>query len=109
MEEEDRELRQKLRSWRAPETPASLDRRVVESYRRRRSPWWQRAINARIEVPVPLFVAAQMLLAAAIWTVSSAPELKVVVPASEPAVLTTMFEERGFRPLPQGKIRLIKE
>jgi TonB family protein len=50
---EDQELRPLLMAWRVPQTPASLDRRVIDSYRQQvsRAPLWQRILNDYIPIP----------------------------------------------------------
>ncbi|MGH8500412.1 MAG: hypothetical protein ACRERV_16625, partial [Methylococcales bacterium] len=56
---EDRELNRRLLSWPAPEIPASLDRRIIESYRSQfagKLP--QRRYARSIRIPIPLAAAA---------------------------------------------------
>ncbi len=110
MDEHDEGLRRVLGEWRAPETPASLDARVMASYRRHTSPpWWRRVFAAKIAVPVPVFAAVLVLLAAALWVTRATPPERRVAPVMEPAVVVTSFDEPGFRPLPKGEIRVLRK
>jgi hypothetical protein len=55
-DDKDQDLTAWLRRWEAPPAPASLGRRVTESYRSRvagRSVW-SRLLRARVSVPLPL-------------------------------------------------------
>jgi TonB family protein len=49
---EDQELRPLLMAWRVPQTPASLDRRLIEAYRQQalRAPLWRRILNDYIPI-----------------------------------------------------------
>jgi len=59
----DPQLRALLKEWRAPETPASLERRVLEG----RETWWQFLLRGYIRVPVPVACALVVLLGIGIW------------------------------------------
>lgn len=71
---EDRELRTLLDHWRAPETPTSLDERVMTAFRTRAAipplPLWKRVFASSIRLPVPVAAAcAVVLIVAAITAV----------------------------------------
>ena len=55
----DRELNQLLQQWKAPATPAGIERRVL----RRSEPWWRWLIVGAIRVPVPVALAMVAVLA----------------------------------------------
>jgi hypothetical protein len=104
MDERD-ELRDMLGRWRAPETPVSLEARLVRELRNRRVGWWRRFMEARIEIPAPVLAAALVILAAAVWMVRPAPAPRV---QPTPAVVVTTFDASGFEPLTDGAVRLIR-
>jgi hypothetical protein len=73
---DDEELNGLLKEWRAPMAPASLERRVLA---RPVSPWrW--LVTGSIRIPVPLGIAAVVLLV--LWVVfgQTAPPPAVQVP-----------------------------
>jgi hypothetical protein len=53
-----------LKTWEAPDVPASLDQRLFASYHAQmnRAPFWQRFFTTSLRVPVPLVAAAGLLL-----------------------------------------------
>jgi hypothetical protein len=53
------ELKRLLQSWRAPATPRSLSERVLG----REAPWWRRIFGASFRIPVPVAVAAAVVIA----------------------------------------------
>ena len=55
---DDKELTQLLRQWKAPETPSTLTRRVLPEISGLR---W--LVNGSIRIPVPLVLAAAVILA----------------------------------------------
>jgi len=61
---EDERLRSLLQSWRESDAPASLDARVMASYRRHQvhSPFWRRVLTATIPVPAPVAAVFAVLL-----------------------------------------------
>jgi len=63
---DDERLSSLLQSWQEPGAPASLDARVVASYRRQphRPPVWKRVLTATIPVPAPVAAAFAALLLA---------------------------------------------
>jgi hypothetical protein len=63
---EDRELKNLLCEWRAPEVTGDLDQRVLTAYRRQfhhRTRWW-RWFKGSISLPVPVAAIAALLLCA---------------------------------------------
>lgn len=71
-QDDDAQLRGLLREWKAPETPASLEQRVLGS-RGPREPWWRFLFNGYIRVPVPVACALVALLTFAAWRVADQP------------------------------------
>jgi hypothetical protein len=55
---DDKELNQLLQQWKAPATPASIEKRVFS----RSVPWWQWLISGGVRVPVPVVVAMVAVL-----------------------------------------------
>jgi hypothetical protein len=66
----DPELRRVLEDWAAPALPDSLDRRVRASFRELtpRRPLWQRFFTASVRIPLPVAVAALLLLSLVFWS-----------------------------------------
>jgi hypothetical protein len=62
--ERDGELAALLRKWEEPQVPAGLDARVIEAYRSGlvREPLWKRLFTFRLSVPLPVALAALVLL-----------------------------------------------
>jgi hypothetical protein len=59
----DPQLRSLLKEWQAPETPASLEQRVLG----RRDSWWNFLLRGYIRVPVPVVCCLAVLMAAGVW------------------------------------------
>jgi hypothetical protein len=59
----DPQLRSLLREWHAPETPASLERRVLSP----RDSWWHFLLRGYIRVPVPVVCCLAVLMATGVW------------------------------------------
>jgi hypothetical protein len=55
----DDELKQALQKWRAPNAPASLERKVLG-----REPWWRWLLSGSVRIPVPALIAAAVVLIA---------------------------------------------
>jgi hypothetical protein len=81
-QDDDALLRGLLQEWKAPETPASLEQRVLGSLgpaapsaprERQREPWWRFLVNGYIRVPVPVACALVALLTFAAWRVADQP------------------------------------
>jgi hypothetical protein len=60
----DEELSRMLARWPAPAVPESLDERVLARYRRdvRKTPVWMRFFTTSVRVPLPIALAALILL-----------------------------------------------
>ena len=112
----DPALRSVLREWKAPEVPASLDARVLDSYRRKvnREPFWRRFFTASVRVPLPLAVAVMMLFAVALALALSRPGVQSAVPAQyvqapadQPIVARTSLA--GFEPMEEVNVSVVTE
>lgn len=112
----DPELRSVLRQWEAPDVPASLDARVLESYRRQtsREPLWRRFFTTSVRVPLPVAVAAMALLMIALALVvsrpvseRSLPAQQVQAPADQPIVVRTSLA--GFEPVEDVNLSVVTE
>jgi hypothetical protein len=62
--ERDESLSRLLAQWTPPSVPETLDARVLASYRRRVAhvPFWRRLLSTSIRVPLPVAVAALVIL-----------------------------------------------
>jgi hypothetical protein len=101
-----------LDEWRAPDTPATLDARVMASYRKRVAlPWWRRMLAAKVEIPVPVLAAGALVLASALWLMRPGvpPAGRAAPVIVEPAVVVTTINADGFQPLPNGAVRLVRK
>src|ERR1017187_4120877 len=103
-------LRSLLYEWEAPEPSAALEARIRAGYRAGRRPtFWERLWSFRVSIPVPVLVAAALLIAAGFWLARRS------VPSQNPAPVApaaggymTRLEAAGFQPLPDGEIRVIR-
>ncbi len=68
---DDAQLRGLLREWKAPETPPSLEQRVLLS--RANESWWRFLFSGYIRVPVSVACALALLLTVAVWKVAVQP------------------------------------
>jgi len=86
-EQAEPELKQWLAQWEAPETPARLDAQVRASYRQHfpQWPWWQRWLTVSIRVPVPVVVAAGLVLCVMSWLAARQTASVVIQPAADTA------------------------
>ncbi len=68
---EDAALARLLDEWSVPGVPDTLDRRVLASYRAQmgRAPFWKRFLTASVRIPLPVALAALLLLAFTFWGV----------------------------------------
>jgi hypothetical protein len=69
---DDSQLRGLLREWQAPETPASLEQRVLgllpsQPYQSPSQSWWRFLLNGYIRVPVSLVCTLVVLLTVGVW------------------------------------------
>ncbi len=100
-----------LREWKAPEPAPEMDRRIAEAYRAtfrsnpRRAPGWRGFWSARISVPVPVLLAAMVVIALVVWYRSS---VSTSTPSRRDAAgVVTRVEASGFQPLPNGDARIV--
>ena len=105
MKEQD-PLNTLLQEWEAPEPAAALDARIRAAYRTARRPsLWERIWTFRVSIPVPVLAAALLLIAAGIWIERrSTPPVRSATPSG----YITRLESAGFRPLPDGEVRVIR-
>lgn len=68
MEPNDSDLQELLREWKAPETPRSLESRVLD----RRPSWWRVLLHGSIRVPVPVAFVLAMIIVGGAWRLSMA-------------------------------------
>lgn len=59
----DVRLRELLKEWKTPETPASLEQRVLAG----RESWWHFLLRGYVRVPVPVAGAAILLIVGGFW------------------------------------------
>jgi len=116
VEDRDQAVRSLLREWEAPEVPASLDARVLDSYRRKvnREPFWRRFFTASVRVPLPVAVAVMALLVIALALAMSRPGVErtlpgqyVKAPADQPIVARTSLA--GFEPVEEVNVSVVTE
>lgn len=126
----DEELKARLERWEAPASPRSLDLRVMAAYRKQHSaPFWRRALDSSIRVPVPIAAAVILLFFASGFlalraaqaptpqevSYQATPEVKVIeVPVVQERVVTrTVYVEkkrdRKAQPSKQARSRYIAE
>ena len=98
-----------LREWKAPEPAAELDRRVLSAYRSAARPaWrglrWRSLWTLRISVPVPVLLAAAVVVFALFFWLRPTP-----APAASPETsgVVTRLNASGFQPLPNGEARVM--
>src|SRR3954465_14422335 len=58
----DDELKRILERWRAPDAPASLERKVLGQFTV--EPWWRWWLTGYVRVPVPALIALAVLVVA---------------------------------------------
>ena len=100
---DDRELNQLLREWKAPDAPPHLTRPDRAGRRR----WWTWLLTGSIRIPVPVGVAAALLLAA-FWIYSTADR---ATPAPEPGVASRepVVSLADFQPVEEVEVRVVGE
>jgi hypothetical protein len=67
MEQNDFELRELLREWKAPDAPLSLESRVLKRTR----PWWSVLLHGYIRIPVPVAVCLAILIIGGAWRLTT--------------------------------------
>src|SRR5262245_26928100 len=91
---EDRELKNLLGSWSAPEVTSSLDQRIITAYRRQfhHGPWWRRWLTGSISLPAPVAATAALLLCATTYlAIRNATSYLIEAPPSPPEVKFVRF------------------
>jgi hypothetical protein len=64
----DPQLRALLKEWRAPETPASLERRVLKQrVLEEHDSWWHFLLRGYIRVPVPVVCGVVVMMGFGVW------------------------------------------
>jgi hypothetical protein len=119
--ERDEALSRLLTQWTPPSVPESLDERVLASYRRQvsRAPFWRRLFTTSIRVPLPVAVAALILLllsaAALLRNPASRPEepqlsraaggARTASVGDQPVVTRTSLA--GFQPVAEMNVTVV--
>ncbi len=121
-DDHDPVLRGVLREWRTPEISTDLDRRILETYRKetRSRSIWHRFFFTSVRVPLPVAVAAMVLLfIAATVAIRRGPAVTTVPPAGvnpggsqaahiePPLVIHTSLE--GFQPVSDVNVSVMEE
>jgi hypothetical protein len=97
-----------LHEWEAPEPSRALDARVRASFpSTQRRPFWRSLLAARVTIPVPVLAAALVMIAMGLWLERSSPPAHPAN-AAPPAGYLTRLDTAGFRPLPDGEVRVIR-
>jgi len=94
---DDRDLTHLLREWKAPAAPATLRARVIGQP----LPWWRWLFAGTIRVPVPVAVAAALLLAAWVYT-----RIPAAAPLAGPEPTVSLAD---FEPVRQLEPRVVGE
>jgi hypothetical protein len=101
-----------LREWKAPEPAPEMDRRIAEAYRgafrnKPRESGWRGFWSARISVPVPVLLAAMVVIAVFLWYRSSVSTSAPSSAGKDAGGVVTRVEAAGFQPLPNGDARIV--
>jgi len=121
-DERDPVLNGVLQEWRAPEVSGDLDRRILEDYRsatRARS-LWHRFLFTTVRVPLPVAIAALVLLfVSAAAVLRRQPDVTIAPPVTSspgglqaahsepPLVIHTSLE--GFQPVSDVNVTVMEE
>ena len=97
---DDRELNQLLREWKAPDAPASLEAPTPPA----RQSWWKWLLTGSIRIPVPVGVAAAVLLAFWLYSNASFDESGATQPSTQPVVSLA-----DFKPVDEVEVRVVGE
>jgi len=98
---DDRELSEILHQWEAPGAPPTLRERVLPVREAARTTLWRWLLTGTIRVPVPVGVAAVIVLV--FWIYSKVPGPPVTVPTAPPVTLA------DFQPVAQLQPRIVGE
>ncbi|SRR5579883_372301 len=94
--DDDKDLHKLLKEWQVPDAPRSLDERVL----RKRQAWWRILLTGSIRIPVPVALAAAVILIA-MATVLLRPHKTAPEPASSVSL-------EDFRPVKDLNVRVIR-
>jgi len=115
----DPELRRLLEEWSVPGVPDTLDRRVLASYRAHigTTSLWRRLVTTSIRIPLPVALAALLLLAFAFWnnrrptspieSAESTEPTRTALVKREPVVTRTTLA--GFEPVREMNVTVVPE
>ena len=121
-EDRDPGLNGVLQEWRVPEASRDLDRRILEDYRKatRSRSLWHRFFFTSVRIPLPVAVAALVLLfISAAAVIRHQPDVTRVPPATTgsgglqaahnepPLVIHTSLE--GFQPVSDANVTVMEE
>src|SRR5688572_27167425 len=95
---DDRDLNQLLREWQAPDAPAHL--KAPE----RPTPWWAWLLTGSIRVPVPVGLAAALLVG--FWLYATAPAREPVA-GTAPVSPEPVVSLADFQPVEEVEIRVV--
>jgi len=97
--ERDPELENLIREWEPPEIAGDLNERMMARYRARRGSFWMRRLEFHVCIPMPISVAALLLLLlSSAWLISKQkPEtfrdrMAGFEPVSAPSLIVTRAE-----------------
>jgi hypothetical protein len=90
---DDQELKQLLQQWDAPTAPDSLRARVLPV----KTPWWNWLVKGSVRVPVPVALAAALLLA--LWMYHSKPASPAPTIRPETVSLSDFKPVRQLQPV----------
>jgi hypothetical protein len=93
---DEKELSRLLREWKAPDAPPSLERRVVPQP----AQWWRWLFTGTIRIPVPVGIAAIVIIA--MWILLGRPD---PVPVAQPSASTTLAD---FQPVNQLELTIVE-
>jgi len=97
---DDKELNRLLQQWKAPATPAGIEKKVFS----RREPWWKWLISGAIRVPVPVVVALVAMMALLFYFRTSDKPKAEPQNASQPGTVSLA----DFQPVKQLEPRVIR-
>ncbi len=80
----DEQLRGWMREWQVPETPASLEQRVLASCAPRHA-WWRFLLSGYIRVPVSVVCALGLLLTGAVCKFAANAPASLPAPLKRPS------------------------
>jgi hypothetical protein len=120
-DEHDPGLRQMLRLWGTPPVPDGLDQRVLASYRAgvAKESLWRRFFCVSIQVPLPVAVAAAILLVVtAVFALRRGPAAPEQMPPLAEATLSagrldvpvvTRTSLQGFEPVSDMNVTVVPQ